>query len=93
MDNILFCSVGRRVTLLKSFRELMNGCGKLMTTDLNPVAFFLFVLQSGRLTYALTSIKCSGIDEYIIMMMYDEEVMDHKSELTSADFAFGLAAY
>lgn len=38
MDNILFCSVGRRATLLKDFRKSMNGCGKIVACDLSPVA-------------------------------------------------------
>lgn len=38
MDNILFCSVGRRATLLKDFRQSMNGCGKIVACDLSPVA-------------------------------------------------------
>lgn len=42
MDNILFCSVGRRATLLKDFRLSMNGCGKIVATDLSPVAPALF---------------------------------------------------
>lgn len=42
MDNILFCSVGRRVALLKDFRLSMNGCGKIVATDLSPVAPALF---------------------------------------------------
>lgn len=40
--NILFCSVGRRVKLLQDFRESMNGCGKLIATDMSPVAPALF---------------------------------------------------
>lgn len=42
MDNILFCSVGRRATLLKDFRRSMNGCGKIIATDMSPVAPALF---------------------------------------------------
>jgi carbamoyl-phosphate synthase large subunit len=42
MDNILFCSVGRRCALLKDFRATMKGCGKLIATDLSPVAPGLF---------------------------------------------------
>ena len=42
MDNILFCSVGRRATLLKDFRLSMDGCGKIIATDLSPVAPALF---------------------------------------------------
>jgi len=41
-NNILFCSVGRRAKLLKDFRESMNGCGKLIATDMSPVAPALF---------------------------------------------------
>ena len=42
MDNILFCSVGRRATLLKDFRKSMDGCGKIIGADLSPVAPALF---------------------------------------------------
>lgn len=42
MDNILFCSVGRRAKLLMNFRKTMNGCGKIIATDLSPVAPALF---------------------------------------------------
>ena len=38
MDNILFCSAGRRVKLLLNFRESMHGCGNVVATDLSPVA-------------------------------------------------------
>lgn len=41
-DNILFCSVGRRARLLMDFRESMQGCGKIVATDLSPVAPALF---------------------------------------------------
>lgn len=42
MDNILFCSVGRRAKLLMDFRKSMNGCGKLIAADLSPLAPALF---------------------------------------------------
>ncbi len=42
MDNILFCSVGRRARLLMDFRKSINGCGKIVATDLSPVAPALF---------------------------------------------------
>lgn len=42
MDNILFCSVGRRAKLLQNFRRSMNGCGRIVATDLSPVAPALF---------------------------------------------------
>lgn len=38
MDNILFCSCGRRVKLLNDFRQSMKGCGNIVATDLSPVA-------------------------------------------------------
>ncbi|MBR4492518.1 MAG: ATP-grasp domain-containing protein [Bacteroidales bacterium] len=41
-NNIMFCSVGRRVRLLKDFRESMNGCGRIIATDASPVAPALF---------------------------------------------------
>ncbi len=36
--NILFCSVGRRARLLMDFRESMGECGRIIATDLSPVA-------------------------------------------------------
>lgn len=42
MDNILFCSAGRRCKLLKDFKESMHGSGKIVATDLSPVAPALF---------------------------------------------------
>ena len=47
MDNILFCSVGRRATLLKYFRQSMCGSGKIVATDLSPVAPALFFVHHG----------------------------------------------
>lgn len=43
MDNILFCSVGRRVKLLMDFKDSMKCCGHLVAADLSPVAPALFV--------------------------------------------------
>lgn len=42
MDNILFCSAGRRCKLLIDFKKSMNGCGKVVATDLSPVAPALY---------------------------------------------------
>ncbi len=42
MDNILFCSAGRRCKLLIDFKKSMNGCGKIIATDLSPVAPALY---------------------------------------------------
>ena len=56
MDNILFCSCGRRATLLKDFRKSMNGCGNIVATDLSPVAPALFMADK---TYLCASYQCS----------------------------------
>lgn len=49
MDNILFCSAGRRCKLLKDFKASMNGCGKIVATDLSPVAPALFFADESHL--------------------------------------------
>lgn len=49
MDNVLFCSVGRRATLLKDFRKSMDGCGKIVAVDLSPVAPALFFADEAYL--------------------------------------------
>lgn len=57
MDNILFCSAGRRARLLMDFRKSMNGCGKIVATDLSPVAPALFFADE---TYLVPRIDDSG---------------------------------
>lgn len=54
MDNILFCSVGRRARLLMDFKESMNGCGKLVAADLSPVAPALFFADETYLVPRIT---------------------------------------
>lgn len=49
MNNILFCSVGRRARLLMNFRESMQGTGTLIATDLSPVAPALFFADKSYL--------------------------------------------
>ena len=49
MDNILFCSAGRRCKLLKDFKESMRGNGKIVATDLSPVAPSLFFADEAYL--------------------------------------------
>lgn len=49
MENILFCSCGRRAKLLQNFRKSMKGCGKIVATDLSPVAPALFMADSAYL--------------------------------------------
>ena len=53
--NILFCSVGRRAKLLMDFRESMNGCGKIIATDLSPVAPALFFADETYLVPRITA--------------------------------------
>ena len=52
--NILFCSVGRRAKLLMNFRESMKGCGKLVATDMSPVAPALFFADETYLVPRIT---------------------------------------
>ena len=61
--NILFCSVGRRARLLMDFRESMNGCGKLVATDLSPVAPALFFADE---TYLVPKISAPDYFEKIL---------------------------
>ena len=53
--NILFCSVGRRVTLLKNFRKSMNGCGRIIATDASPVAPALFFADAKYIVPKITA--------------------------------------
>ena len=53
--NILFCSVGRRAKLLMDFRASMNGCGKIVATDLSPVAPALFFADETYLVPRITA--------------------------------------
>lgn len=54
MANILFCSVGRRATLLKDFRLSMRGNGEIIATDLSPVAPALFFADKTYLVPRIT---------------------------------------
>ena len=54
MENILFCSVGRRARLLMDFKKSMNGCGKVIGADLSPVAPALFFADEGYLVPRIT---------------------------------------
>lgn len=63
MDNILFCSVGRRARLLMDFRKSMNGCGKIVATDLSPVAPALFFADE---TYLVPRIDDSAYFDTIL---------------------------
>lgn len=61
--NILFCSVGRRAKLLMNFKESMRGCGKIIATDMSPVAPALFFADE---TYLVPPI--SAPDYYDIVV-------------------------
>lgn len=71
MDNILFCSVGRRATLLKDFRKTMQGCGKLVATDLSPVAPALFFADE---TYLVPRISDAGYFDRILEICKKSEI-------------------
>lgn len=60
MDNILFCSVGRRSRLLMDFRATMKGCGKIVATDLSPVAPALFFADETYLVPRINSPEYIG---------------------------------
>lgn len=71
MDNILFCSVGRRATLLRYFRESMNGSGKLIATDLSPVAPGLFFADE---SFLVPRIDASGYYDKILEICEQSDV-------------------
>lgn len=71
MDNILFCSVGRRARLLMDFRESMNGCGQLVATDLSPVAPALFFADK---TYLVPRVTDQGYFDRILEICEESEI-------------------
>lgn len=71
MDNILFCSVGRRAKLLMNFRKSMNGCGKIIATDLSPVAPALFFADE---TYLVPRIDDSHYFDKVLEICDNSEV-------------------
>jgi len=93
-NNILFCSVGRRATLLKDFRLSMNGCGKIVATDLSPVAPALFFADETHLVPRITEPNyfdiileiCKKSDVKAITTLIDPEIeilSKHRDELLS----------
>lgn len=71
MNNILFCSVGRRARLLMDFRESMKGCGQLIATDLSPVAPALFFADK---TYLVPRITAEGYFDRILEICRESSV-------------------
>ena len=82
MDNILFCSVGRRGKLLQDFRKSMNGCGKIIGTELSPVAPALFFCDEKYLVPRIDSPDyynhifdiCEKCDVKAITTLIDPEI-------------------
>lgn len=68
MDNILFCSVGRRSRLLMDFRQSMNECGQIVATDNSPIAPALFFADK---TYLVSRITEPGYFEEILSICED----------------------
>ena len=94
MANILFCSVGRRATLLKDFRLSMKGNGEIIATDLSPVAPALFFADKTYLVPRITDpcyfdkIKdiCKSNEINAITTLIDPEIeilAAHREELVS----------
>lgn len=87
MDNILFCSVGRRATLLKDFRQSMNGCGKIVACDLSPVAPALNMADE---TYLVPRIDAPDYYEKVLDICRKSDVkaittlIDHEIELLAS---------
>lgn len=71
MDNILFCSVGRRATLLKNFRQSMNGCGEIVAVDLSPVAPALFFADK---TYLVPRIDAPDYYEKLLEICKENDI-------------------
>ena len=71
MDNILFCSVGRRAKLLMDFRKSMDGCGKIIATDSSPVAPALFFADE---TYLVPRIDASDYFDKLLEICDKSEV-------------------
>lgn len=92
MNNILFCSVGRRARLLMDFRESMRGSGQLIATDLSPVAPALFFADKPYLVPRITDARyfdrileiCRENEVKAITTLIDPEIeilAKHRKEL------------
>jgi carbamoyl-phosphate synthase large subunit len=60
MNNILFCSVGRRVRLIQDIKSDLNDTGKIIATDYSSTAPALYVADS----------------KYIVPKITDEQYLD-----------------
>jgi len=61
--NILLTSVGRRVSLVKFFKEALNGEGYVYTADCDPTAPGLYVADKSFLVPRVTS------EDYIPLLL------------------------
>ena len=53
--NILFCSAGRRVELLKDFRKSLNADDRIVAADLSNIAPALYVADAHYLVPRIDS--------------------------------------
>lgn len=68
--NILFCSVGRRVELIKEFRKTMSG-GKIVVTDVSTTAPAIYVADK---FYTVGRITDNGYVEQLLRICKDERI-------------------
>jgi len=81
-DNILFCSAGRRVSLLNDFRKGMNGCGKIIACNCSPFAPALTVADEAFIVPEVLSPNyfekifeiCANCDVKAITTLIDVEI-------------------
>lgn len=92
MENLLFCSAGRRNALLQDVRKSLNGSYGIIATDLSPVAPALFEADKAFLVpriddpdYFETILKiCKDNDVKAITTLIDPEIellASHRGEL------------
>ncbi len=82
MNNILFCSVGRRGRLLQNFRESLKGSGLVVATDNSPIAPALFFADKTHLVPLITDSNylnrvfeiCGEHDVKAITTLIDPEI-------------------
>ena len=94
MSSILFCSAGRRNSLLQDVRKSLNGSYDIIATDLSPVAPALFEADKAFLVpridapdYFRTILKiCQENEVKAITTLIDPEIellASHREELLS----------
>lgn len=86
MESILFCSVGRRVKLLKDFKETVNGRYRMIATDNSNIAPALYIADK---SYLVPKITDSNYIDTILNICEKENV---KAVLTLIDPEISLLA-